>query len=90
MGQYKIEITAVGGHGCQRELKDGETVYGCGRMDCPDCITAKFVADLARAQNNIESATLTHWPGSPSEVVDTFARPETHTIRAKRPRKGGF
>lgn len=90
MGQYRIEITAVGGHGCQRELKDGSAVVGCGRMDCPDCLTARFVADLARAGNNIEDASLTHWPGQLHAVVDTFEKPQAHTRWASRHRKGGF
>lgn len=90
MGQYRIEIVAVGGHGCQREKKDQEVVYGCGHMDCPDCLTAKFVADLYRANNSIEKATLTHWPGTESEVVDNFVSPEHHQTRIKRIRKGSF
>lgn len=90
MGQYKIEITAVGGHGCQRELKDGDVVCGCGSMTCPDCLTAKFIADLARAGNNVEAATLTHWPGQPHSVVDTFEKPQVHTLQAVRRRKGSF
>lgn len=71
MGQFKLEIVAVGGHGCQREKKDGELLYGCGRQDCPDCAFFSLVADFARRTGaNVESATETHWPGSSSEVVD--------------------
>jgi hypothetical protein len=72
MGQYRMEITAVGGHGCKREPIEGERVYGCRRMDCPDCAFADFVERLRRhgAGPMIESATFTHWPGTPNEVVD--------------------
>jgi hypothetical protein len=71
MGQFRIEITAVGGHGCEREVKDGGKVYGCGRIGCPDC----EIRDLLlrwRLKNtaSIERATLTHWPGTPQEVID--------------------
>ena len=72
MGQFKIEVTAVGGHGCRREPKQGDRVYGCRRMDCPDCAFADFVERL-RANgrgSNIEKATFTHWPGTPEQVVD--------------------
>ena len=69
MGQFKIEIVAVGGHGCQREIKDGGEVYGCGQLNCPDCRAREFVADMRR-RYNVESASLTHWPGTQSQVVD--------------------
>lgn len=69
MGQFKIEVTAVGGHGCQREKRDGETVRDCGYLTCPDCTARRFVAELAK-HNNVEAASLTHWPGQPSQVVD--------------------
>ena len=72
MGQFKIEITAAGGHGCKREPKEGERVYGCRRMDCPDCAFADFVERLRRSGAGpiIEKATFTHWPGTPEQVVD--------------------
>lgn len=70
MGQYRIEITAVGGHGCQRELKDGQTVYGCGHRGCPDCSARALVDELRRNGNTVESAKLTHWPGTTTEVQD--------------------
>lgn len=70
MGNFKIEVEAVGGHGCQREARDGQTVLGCGRMDCPDCIARVFVAELKRKGNSMVSARLVHWPGQTSQVVD--------------------
>jgi hypothetical protein len=47
MGDFRIEVDAVGAHGCDRTKGDGETVFGCGSMACPDCITARYVADMA-------------------------------------------
>lgn len=70
MGDFNIEIKAVGGHGCDREVKDGGTVYGCGRMGCPDCIARETVETLKRKGVDVKSAKLTHWPGQPSEVQD--------------------
>jgi hypothetical protein len=81
MGQFKVEVVAVGGHGCQRERKDGDTVYGCQRMDCPDCIAREFVAKLQSRGASVESAKLTHWPGSAAEVQDDLLT---------RKRKGAF
>lgn len=70
MGQYRVEVTAVGGHGCQREVKDGGSVEGCGLLSCPDCAARRFIHDLQGSGQSIESATLTHWPGTDTEVVD--------------------
>jgi hypothetical protein len=74
MGNFRIEIDAVGGHGCQREVKDGGTVAeSCGLAACPDCIARKFVAELKAAgvfNYPPASAKLTHWPGTPGEVRD--------------------
>jgi hypothetical protein len=70
VGTYRIEIQSVGGHGCQREKKDGEFVIGCERSNCPDCMARELVRRLKRSGENVESATLTHWPGQPSEVKD--------------------
>ncbi len=74
MGNFRIEIDAVGGHGCQREVGDGGTVTGCGQPHCPDCIARRFVAELKAAGvfscPPSASATLIHWPGSKGEVRD--------------------
>jgi hypothetical protein len=70
VGTFKIEITAVGGHGCQREVKDGGTVYGCGYRSCPDCTARAVVEELKRQGCSVTDATLTHWPGELGEVQD--------------------
>jgi len=92
MGHFRITVNAVGGHGCERDVKDGGVVYGCGQQDCPDCLTARFLADMRRATCSIESATLQHWPGSKEEVVDTFDTEGTHIVstRIRRKRTGSF
>jgi len=71
MGMYRIEIEATGGHGCQREVKDGGTVYGCGYLSCPDCNARRFVKVIQLILgNSVSKAILTHWPGQPGEVQD--------------------
>lgn len=47
MGAYKIEILAVGGHGCERKAKQGDKLHArCRRMDCPDCVAYEFIQTL--------------------------------------------
>ena len=70
MGTFLVKVEAVGGHGCKRELGDGESVLGCDLPHCPDCITREFVRRLKRSGSTVNEATLTHWPGQTSEVVD--------------------
>lgn len=81
MGQFRVELTAVGGHGCQREIKDGGNVRDCGEPRCLDCITRRYVNDIAKTGSTIEAATFTHWPGTPEQVIDNLVTGE---------RKGSF
>ena len=69
MGDFIVRVKATGGHGCQREIKDGELVPGCGQAGCPDCTARRFVQELKKTCM-MQEATLTHWPGDKSEVVD--------------------
>jgi hypothetical protein len=71
VGNFKIEIEAVGGHGIQREVKQGETIdYAAADPKYPDAMAAAFVRDLARS-NNVLSARIVHWPDS-SPIVDNM------------------
>jgi len=72
MGQFRVEVTAVGGHGCQRQIKDGGNVQQyCGSSSCPDCVAREFVRQLKRIGiYTIEKAELIHWPGTDTEVRD--------------------
>jgi len=50
MGAFNINITGVGGHGCERKAKPGEKLYGrCGRFTCPDCAAYDFVQRLQQS-----------------------------------------
>lgn len=72
MGQSRIEITATGNHGCDRDAKEGETLKRCDAKHCVDCRTLDFVDQLQRDgaitfnEGAIppEGATLTHWPSN--------------------------
>lgn len=75
MGTFNINITATGGHGCERKAKEGEMLFSrCGRFNCPDCMAYEFVQQLKqRGMLNYslgQKAIFTHWPETPSEVVD--------------------
>jgi hypothetical protein len=74
MGDFNINITATGGHGCERKAKAGDKLYGrCGRFSCPDCMAYEFVQQLKQRGMlafNTSKAELTHWPGQSGQVVD--------------------
>jgi hypothetical protein len=75
MGDFVIEIRATGGHGCQRDKKDGEVVEGCGFENCPDCMVREFVKkfkDKGMLGFQTNYARLTHWPEGPGTVVDNL------------------
>ncbi len=75
MGHFRIEIDAVGGHGCDRNAQNNEFVQGCGLPNCPDCLARAFVRDLKKRgffNNYPASAVLTHWPGTDGEVRDNL------------------
>lgn len=61
MGDFNVHVQAVGGHGCQREKKNGEVVEGCGQQTCVDCITRRYVTELKNVAS-VKVAVLTHWP----------------------------
>jgi hypothetical protein len=59
MGAFNINITGVGGHGCERKAKPGEKLHGrCGRFNCPDCLAYEFVQRLRQAGMVTEGSTI--------------------------------
>jgi hypothetical protein len=77
MGTFKIEIVAIGGHGVDRGKKDGEVVdFKEGGETSPDALAKEFVEKLQAAGvyfgDPSAGATITHWPGDPSEVKDNL------------------
>jgi hypothetical protein len=72
MGNFKIEIEAVGNHGNDRAAKRGEAVdFGTPNTNNPDGLAKAFVEDLALRGVNILDAKLTHWPDS-TPIVDNL------------------
>lgn len=72
MGDFRIEVNATGGHGCQRERLSGSTIEPCNSPSCPDCIARKFVAELKASGNNVKDALLIHWPNGNPTIVDNL------------------
>ena len=62
MGDFRVIVEALGGHGCQREKGDGEHVVGCEQSWCPDCIAREFVRRLKRSGQTVKKAEFVHWP----------------------------
>jgi hypothetical protein len=73
MGDFRMTIEAVGGHGCDRKAKQGDQVTGCGRMDCPDCVFSAFVSQMQRLGMKPNIATMHHWPADMGKHL--FAKP---------------
>lgn len=71
MGDFRVEIKATGGHGCDRAAKNGDPVKVCNSPTCPDCDVARLMQKWAHA-GMLRSASFTHWPGQDSEIVDEY------------------
>jgi hypothetical protein len=74
MGTFKIEIEGIGSHGQDRNKKEGEVVnFFENGPTTPDAI-AKATLEILKFHGVYfppsAKATITHWPGEPSEVVD--------------------
>jgi hypothetical protein len=71
MGNFRIVINAVGGHGVDREVKEGEVVnHFAEGLQTPDAMAKLFVTFLQANGISPDSAELIHWPGEDSEVID--------------------
>lgn len=85
MGVFNINITGVGGHGCERNAKPGDKLFArCGRFSCPDCIAFDFTQRLKQmgVLNSSEAKSeFTHWPGEPSQVIDDLLKNERKSGR---------
>jgi len=64
MGDFRVTVEALGGHGCERDKGDGEAVIGCERTGCPDCMAREFVRRLMRSGATVKLAQIEHWPAS--------------------------
>lgn len=60
MGDFRIVINAVGGHGQDRDKKDGEIVdFG---TNTPEAIAKEFVEKLKASGCSVDNAYVVHWP----------------------------
>ena len=69
MGNFRLVIESVGGHGCDRQAGPGEELHLCGQPYCPDCRAYELAAKYTNGWPQTK-ATFTHWPDTPEEVVD--------------------
>jgi hypothetical protein len=73
MGNYRITINAVGNHGHDRGKKHGEEVdFFQGGEKTPDAMARRFIAGLRSIGENVQEATITHWPGTDGSVIDNL------------------
>lgn len=72
MGNFRIVINAVGGHGQDRDKVEGEKVFFGENGETPDQIAFTAVKNLLATGNNVMDARIIHWPDSPSRVEDNL------------------
>lgn len=61
MGDYRVVVEGVGGHGCGRNANDGDVVTRCGQSYCVDCAAIAFMNALKMC-GSVAVARLEHWP----------------------------
>lgn len=84
MGNFKIEIEAVGGHGTQREtLQGGSIDYSAAHPNDVDRLAKGFV-DSYKQHANVISAKLIHWPDTTPIVDDLLTGVREHGDFAER------
>ena len=76
MGHFNINITGVGGHGCERNAKPGQKLHArCGKFSCPDCAAYDFTqrlkqAGMVREGDQATGGEVRHSPACPANPVD--------------------
>jgi hypothetical protein len=68
MGDFRMTLEGIGGHGCDRNAKAGGEIQGCGKMGCPDCQFAEFVTKMKKT-NQVLKATMHHWPANMTDHI---------------------
>lgn len=87
MGTFRVEVQAVGNHGCQRDKGD-ETIEGCGLAGCTDCVAREFLAKLQATGASVERATIEHWPHQtpkPGPVDNLLTKTRDKSFGAPQP-----
>lgn len=63
MGDFRIVIDAVGGHGVDRNKKSGETVdFNIEGQNSPEAIAKRLIEELQSKGCSIQEAKIIHWP----------------------------
>jgi hypothetical protein len=63
MGDFRIVINAIGGHGQDRSKKNGEVVdFNADGPNSPEGLAKEFVEKLKANGVNVEDAQVIHWP----------------------------
>ncbi len=71
MGTFRITIMGTGNHGVDRSVASGDTVdFTKDGDNTPDAIAKRLTDELASTGAQLSEATITHWPGQPSQVLD--------------------
>lgn len=61
MGDFRIIINAVGGHGQDRDKKDGEIVnFSADSPDSPEALAKEFVDKLQNSGCSVVDASVIH------------------------------
>jgi hypothetical protein len=88
MGDFRIVINAVGGHGQDRDKKDGEVVnFSAESSLSPEALAEKFVKELKESGCSVQDAKVIHWP------IDNYPDQRTSQIEddlVTGVRKGNF
>lgn len=80
MGTSVITVRITGNHGCQREVKNGDSTKAtcgnpaCDPSKCVDAVAKEFVEKL-KATGSIEEANLHHWPQGGKQIIDELKAP---------------
>lgn len=73
MGDFRIIIHAVGGHGQDRGKGNGEFVdFEADNPNAPEAIVKRAVEELKATGNRVVEATVHHWPNSDHQVLDNL------------------
>lgn len=71
MGNFRIIINATGGHGDGRDVGHGGTLeLEMLPETSVDRVAHEAVEALKARGCTVQEATLTHWPGTTSQVID--------------------
>lgn len=81
MGDFRIIIDAIGGHGQDRGKKDGEVVnFSSDSENSPEALAQEFIKKMQANGVSVIRARVIHWPAdnhpdvreSGAEIVDSL------------------